>query len=152
MKTISIKIKRLDDVSGEITNELLTPTYGHYGDACFDIKAIENVIIAPGEIKVMRSGLAFQIPFGYEMQVRPRSGLSFKHGIMVPNSPATIDATYTGELKVALINMGKHDVNISVGDRFAQATVKEITQANFEFVEKLHKTDRGANGFGSTGK
>lgn len=145
MNKIDVKLKRLD-------KDAKMPTYGHYGDACFDLYAVEDVTIKCGEIKVMRSGLAFQIPIGYEMQVRPRSGLSFKHSIMIPNSPGTIDSSYRGEIKTALINLGDHDVLIKKGDRYAQATVKEITQSIFEFVEELDETDRGACGFGSTGK
>lgn len=145
MKTVDVKLKKLSE-------HAVMPTYGYDGDACFDLAAIEDVMIKPGEIKVMRSGMAFQIPYGYEMQIRPRSGLSFKKGIMIPNSPATIDFQFTGEVKTALINLGKDSVLIKRGDRYAQATIKEVTQAKFEFVDELHKTNRGSNGFGSTGK
>jgi len=97
------------------------------------------------------SGLSFEIPEGYEGQVRPRSGLALKHGISVPNTPGTIDSDYRGELKVILINYGDQPFPIRRGDRIAQLVPAAVTQAEFDEVEELCETERGAGGFGSTG-
>jgi dUTP pyrophosphatase len=97
------------------------------------------------------TGLALAIPEGYEIQVRPRSGLAFKHGITVPNTPGTIDSDYRGELLVLLINHGMHDFTIARGDRIAQIVLAPVVRAVWDEVEQLETTDRGAGGLGSTG-
>ena len=99
----------------------------------------------------MATGLAVAIPDGYEIQVRPRSGLALKHGISVPNTPGTIDSDYRGELKVIMINHGTDDFPIARGDRIAQLVLAPVTQADWEEVEELDDTARGSGGFGSTG-
>jgi dUTP pyrophosphatase len=102
------------------------------------------------EIKLISTGLSFEIENGFEAQIRPRSGLSLK-GITVANSPGTIDADYRGEVKIVLINLGKEDYKISKGDRIAQAIIAKAEQAIIQDADKLSETERGSNGFGSTG-
>lgn len=126
------------------------PTYGHEGDACFDLYALENYTIRPGEVKLIRTGLAMAISEGYEMQVRPRSGLSLK-GLIIPNSPCTIDAGYRGEIKTPMANVSEKAATIHAGDRYAQATIKPIWRVIFQEVDELPDSERGEGGFGSTG-
>lgn len=127
------------------------------GSSGFDIPSNEEVLIAPGEIKLVSTGLFFCLPDNHELQVRPRSGLACKHGITVLNTPGTIDSDYTGEIKVILINLGTESFTIKVGDRIAQGViVSGIKQFQFEFVNDLEEinkdnSERGSNGFGSTG-
>jgi len=134
----------------KLSEKAVMPTYGHNGDACFDLYAIEDVTLRPGDIKMIRTGLAVAIPEGYEMIVRPRSGMSSK-GIIIPNSPCTIDAGYRGEIKTPFMNVGDTIVGIKAGDRYAQGTVKPIWLVVFNEVEDLSDSDRGTGGFGSTG-
>ena len=134
----------------KISDKAILPTYGHDGDACFDLYAIEDVVIRPGEIKMIRTGLAVVIPEGHEMIIRPRSGMSLK-GIIIPNSPCTIDAGYRGEIKTPFMNVGDTIIGIKAGDRYAQGTVKPIWLVVFNEVEMLPGSDRGTGGFGSTG-
>jgi len=119
--------------------------------AGFDLHSIEDVVINPGERKLIGTGLAFEIEKGYEVQIRPRSGLAFKHGITVLNSPGTIDSDYRGEIKVLLINLGNEKFEIKKGDRIAQAVIAPVIQAEIIEVDSLSDTKRGAGGFGSTG-
>ena len=142
---INLKVKKLNNLA-EI------PAYQTAEAAGFDLHSIEDVVIAPGERKLIGTGLAFEIPAGYEIQIRPRSGLAYKHGITVLNTPGTIDSDYRGEIKVLLINHSNENFEIKVGERIAQAVIKEVIQATFEEVEELNDTARGAGGFGSTGK
>jgi dUTP pyrophosphatase len=128
------------------------PNYQTEEAAGFDLHSIEDIILKPNERKLIGTGLAFEIPKGYEIQIRPRSGLAYKHGISVLNSPGTIDSDYRGEIKVLLINHSDTDFEIKVGERIAQGVIQEVIQAKFEEVEELNKTARGAGGFGSTGK
>ena len=100
----------------------------------------------------MPTGLFIELPLGYEAQLRPRSGLAFKHGISLPNSPATIDSDYRGEIKVALINLSNEDFSIKNGDRIAQMIIAQHERAHWISVNELNDTDRGHGGFGSTGK
>ena len=116
-----------------------------------DVVAAEDVTIAPGARHPVATGLSVAIPQGYEIQVRPRSGLAFKHGITVPNTPGTIDSDYRGELKVLLINHGPEDFIIARGDRVAQLVVAPVTQGIWQEVDQLDATERGEGGFGSTG-
>lgn len=111
----------------------------------------EPVVLKPGERAMIPTGLAFAIPQGYEVQVRPRSGLAAKNGVTVLNTPGTIDSDYRGEVKVILINLGKDDFTINNGDRVAQLVVAPVTLGAFQPVASLDETERGAGGFGSTG-
>ena len=131
----------------------LLPSYQTAGAAGADLCAclIEPVILAPGQRAMIPTGLSFAIPSGYEIQVRPRSGLAAKNGITVLNSPGTIDSDYRGEVKVILINLGTEDFTIVHGDRIAQMVVAPVVQAQFQVVEALSATERGQGGFGSTG-
>ena len=115
------------------------------------LKDIGEIIIAPGERVLVPTGLAVEIPIGYEIQVRPRSGLSFKTGLSVLNSPGTIDADYRGEIKIILGNLGTITEKICHGDRIAQLVLAPVIQATFLFKDVLDSTDRGVRGFGSTG-
>ncbi|MEO9462160.1 MAG: dUTP diphosphatase [Marinomonas sp.] len=143
---IAVEVKRLPHGQG-----LDLPHYATDGAAGMDIVAAEDVTIAPGARHAVATGLSVAIPQGYEIQVRPRSGLAFKHGITVPNTPGTIDSDYRGELKVLLINHGNEDFAIARGDRVAQLVVAAVTQGSWVEVDELDATQRGAGGFGSTG-
>ena len=112
----------------------------------------EALTIAPGKRALVPTGMAMAIPTGYEGQVRPRSGLAAKHGVTVLNTPGTIDADYRGEVKVILINLGDVPFEIRRGERIAQLVVAPVSQVNFELRETLDATERGAGGFGSTGR
>jgi len=116
-----------------------------------DVLAAEDVSLAPGARHAVATGLAFAIPHGYEIQVRPRSGLALQHGITVPNTPGTIDSDYRGELKVILINHGADTFEIRRGDRMAQLVLAPVTRASWLKVDELDHTERGEGGFGSTG-
>ena len=133
------------------------PSYETTGAAGADVRAClgngEKMIIKPGERVLVPTGLSMEIPHGYEVQVRPRSGLSFKTGLMVLNSPGTIDSDYRGEVKVIIGNLGKNDEVINHGDRVAQLVLAPVVQAFYQVTnESLSETARGAGGFGSTGK
>lgn len=127
------------------------PVYATAGAAGMDVVAAEDVTIAPGARHAVATGLAMAIPEGFEIQVRPRSGLALKHGITVPNTPGTIDSDYRGELKVILINHGSEDFAIRRGDRVAQLVLAPVTRAEWLEVSSLDETARGVGGFGSTG-
>lgn len=116
-----------------------------------DVVSAENVVLAPGARHAVATGLAMAIPDGFEVQVRPRSGLALKHGISVPNTPGTIDSDYRGELKVILINHGAEPFEIRRGDRIAQLVLTPVTRARWIEVAELDETARGEGGFGSTG-
>jgi len=130
------------------------PQYKTSGAAGADICALlsEPVIIKKGERAMIPTGLFFSIPEGYEIQVRPRSGLAAKNGVTVLNTPGTIDSDYRGEVKVILVNLGNEDFEVKNGDRIAQIVVAPVTIGMFEQVTALDATERGAGGFGSTGK
>ena len=130
------------------------PTYETSASAGLDIRAFipESVILAPGDRKLIKTGLFLEIPVGYEAQVRPRSGLAFKNGITVLNSPGTIDADYRGEVGVILINHSKEEFEINSGDRIAQLVFAKVEQALWMETDTLSETERGEGGFGSTGK
>ncbi|MFS0736490.1 dUTP diphosphatase [Sphingomonas sp. 1P06PA] len=145
--TIRIALKRLPH-----GGDLPVPAYATDHAAGLDVVAAEDVTIAPGARHAVATGFAVAIPPGYEIQVRPRSGLAFKHGITVPNTPGTIDADYRGELKVLLINHGDAPFAIARGDRIAQLVPAAVTHAAFDEVDSLDETVRGAGGFGSTGR
>ena len=143
---VPVQIKRLPHGIG-----LDLPHYATAGAAGMDIVSAETVRIAAGARHAVGTGLAVAIPTGYEIQVRPRSGLAFKHGITVPNTPGTIDSDYRGELKVILINHSDEVFSIERGDRIAQLVLAPVTLASWTEVDTLDDTDRGAGGFGSTG-
>jgi dUTP pyrophosphatase len=143
---IAIRIKRLNHGAG-----LPLPAYASAGAAGMDICAAESANLRPGRRAAIATGFAFAIPHGYEVQVRPRSGLAIKHGITCLNTPGTIDCDYRGEVKVILINLGEEDFAINRGDRIAQLVVAPAPQALTQEVEDLDDTARGAGGFGSTG-
>ncbi len=143
---VGVRIKRLPHGEG-----LALPTYATPGAAGMDILAAEAVTLEPGARHALASGFAVAIPDGYEIQVRPRSGLALKHGIAVPNTPGTIDSDYRGELKIILINHGDEAFAIARGDRVAQLVLAPVTRAAWEEVVELDDTARGTGGFGSTG-
>ena len=130
------------------------PQYKTAGAAGADICALleSDVVLKKGERAMIPTGLFFEIPAGYEIQVRPRSGLAAKNGVTVLNTPGTIDSDYRGEVKVILINLGSEDFTIKNGERIAQIVVAPVTLGSFQVVDKLDETERGAGGFGSTGK
>jgi dUTP pyrophosphatase len=130
---------------------LALPAYATHGAAGMDVLAAEDVTLAPGARHAVATGLALAIPQGFEIQVRPRSGLALKHGISVPNTPGTIDSDYRGELKVILINHGDEPFAIARGDRVAQLVLAPVVRAAWKEVADLDETERGAGGFGSTG-
>ena len=131
--------------------DLELPAYATAGAAGMDVVSAEDVALAPGARHAVATGLSVAIPEGYEIQVRPRSGLALKHGISVPNTPGTIDSDYRGELKVILINLGTEPFIIHCGDRIAQLVLAPVTRAGWVEVDELDDTARGAAGFGSTG-
>lgn len=143
---VDISVKRLDHGAG-----LPLPAYATMGSAGMDICAAESLTLRPGKRHAVATGFAFAIPDGYEVQVRPRSGLALKHGITCLNTPGTIDSDYRGEVKVILANLGDEDFVINTGDRIAQIVVAPVTHGILCEVDALDDTERGTGGFGSTG-
>lgn len=143
---VAVRIRRLPHGEG-----LALPAYATPGAAGMDVLSAEDVTLAPGARHAVATGLSVAIPDGYEIQVRPRSGLALKHGISVPNTPGTIDSDYRGELKVILINHGAEPFAIARGDRIAQLVLAPVVLAAWREVAELDETGRGAGGFGSTG-
>ena len=137
----------------KLSNSVLIPKYETEGSSGMDIAAhiTDNIIINPGDKALVSTGFSMAIPRGYEIQIRPRSGLAAKKNITVLNTPGTIDADYRGEIKVILINLGKEKFVIENGDRRAQMVVCPVVQVNLEEVKELSGTERGIAGFGSTG-
>jgi dUTP pyrophosphatase len=144
---IEIGLKRLPHGEG-----LPLPAYASQGAAGLDIVAAENLILAPGARAPVATGFALAIPHGYEVQVRPRSGLALKHGITCLNTPGTIDSDYRGEVKVILANLGEAPFEIVRGERIAQLVPAPVLRARFAEVAELDETGRGSGGFGSTGQ
>lgn len=154
----TIKVKRLHD-------DAVVPRYVTAGAAGMDLHAVvypednggtlrkgeEAIPVEAGARVLIRTGLAFAIPAGFEMQIRPRSGLALKHGITVLNTPGTIDADYRGEVGVILFNSSSTTFYVNPGDRIAQAVIAPVADAEMVEVQELGETDRGAGGFGSTG-
>jgi dUTP pyrophosphatase len=143
---IEIRLKRLPNGEG-----LPVPSYASQGAAGMDVVAADALVLAPGQRHAVATGFAMAIPEGYEVQVRPRSGLALKHGISMPNTPGTIDSDYRGELKIIMINHGTNPFPIRRGDRIAQLVPAAVQHARFAEVEDLDDTARGGGGFGSTG-
>jgi dUTP pyrophosphatase len=143
---VDIEVKRLPHGEG-----LPLPAYATEGAAGMDVVSAEDVTLAPMARHAVATGLALAIPQGYEVQVRPRSGLALKHGITLPNTPGTIDSDYRGELKCIMINLGTEPFEIRRGDRIAQLVVAPVQIGRMVEVAELDETARGAGGFGSTG-
>jgi dUTP pyrophosphatase len=133
--------------------DLSLPEYASAQAAGMDIAAAveEQLVLQPGAISLIPTGLAAALPEGFELQVRPRSGLAVKHGITVVNAPGTIDADYRGEIKIGLINLGQEPFTVRRGDRIAQLVLAPVCRAVPESVSKLEETERGSGGFGHTG-
>jgi dUTP pyrophosphatase len=146
INSVPVAIRRLPHGEG-----LDLPAYATAGAAGMDVLAAEDVVLPPGGRHAVATGFALAIPEGFEVQVRPRSGLALKHGISLPNTPGTIDSDYRGELKIIMINLGTDDFAIARGDRIAQLVLAPVVLARWEEVAELDDTARGAGGFGSTG-
>ena len=143
--TIQLPIKRLDP-SVEL------PSYAYSGDAGLDLRANEDVTLAPYERKLVSTGLAIAIPEGYAGFLQPRSGMALKRGLSLANTPGLIDAHYRGELKVIAVNLDAHEsIHIELGERIAQLVIQKVPVVNLVEVDELDETDRGAGGFGSSG-
>jgi len=147
---VEIKIKRL---SAEF-DDVPIPVYATSGSAGLDVRAAieKEIIIEPSGIELVPTNLSVEIPVGYEIQVRPRSGLAANHGIGILNSPGTIDSDYRGEIKIIMINLGKKKFTIKCGDRIAQLVVSKVYTANLIQSDDLNHSQRGKGGFGHTGK
>ncbi len=128
------------------------PAYAHASDAGMDVRSVKALVIPPGQRALVPTGLVAIIPPNYEIQVRPRSGLALKQGVTVLNTPGTVDSGYRGEIGVILMNLGEQDFEVKVGDKVAQLVFAPVTQPAIEEVFEIDETDRGAGGFGSTGK
>jgi dUTP pyrophosphatase len=135
-----------------LSKEAIIPEYQTEGAAGFDLCSSGSYLVGPGERVLVGTGLAFEVPKGYELQVRPRSGLALKKGITVLNSPGTIDSDYRGEVGIILINHSGVGFIVERGDRIAQGVIAEVEQATFTVKEELSDTTRGEGGFGSTNK
>jgi len=141
---IPVNIKKLNDLA-------VIPQYQTSGAAGFDLHSTEEVVIMPGDTHLVSTGLAFAVPERFELQVRPRSGLSAKTKLRVANSPGTVDSDYRGEVKIILTNTGHVPSVIKVGDRVAQGVLCPVYRADFKVVDELDETSRGSGGIGSTG-
>ncbi|MFH1905305.1 MAG: dUTP diphosphatase [bacterium] len=148
MEEIKVEITRIPGAE-----DMPLPKYMTERASGMDLSAAvkEDMVLKPGEIKLVPTGIRIGILPGYEGQVRPRSGLALKHGISIVNSPGTIDADYRGEVGVILVNLGKKDFLIRRGDRIAQLVINKVSRADLVYVNKLAKTSRNAGGFGHTG-
>jgi dUTP pyrophosphatase len=144
---IDIALQRLPHGEG-----LPLPCYASEGAAGLDVVAAEELTLEPGSRHAVATGFAIAIPEGYEVQVRPRSGLALKHGITCLNTPGTIDSDYRGEVKVILANLGTEPFQIRRGERIAQLVPAPVPKAEFREVDSLDETQRGSGGFGSTGR
>lgn len=142
---MQLKVKKLNE-------NARIPFYAREGDAGMDLYSCEDYVLKSGERKLFPTGLAFEIPRGFEMQLRPRSGLALKKGISIVNSPGTVDSGYRGDVGLILINHGQEDFEIKIGDRIAQAVLNKIETAEFVEVSELDESDRGSGGFGHSGK
>ena len=150
MQQVDVQFRWLDP---ENSRDLALPVYASGQAAGMDAAAAitEDCILHPGEIKLFPTGFAVALPDGFEMQVRPRSGLAVKYGITVVNAPGTVDADYRGEIKIGLINLGKVPFTVQRGDRIAQLILAPVCRARLQLVQDLAATDRGGGGFGHTG-
>ncbi|MGB5850447.1 MAG: dUTP diphosphatase [Ignavibacteriaceae bacterium] len=150
IEEITIKFKRLS----EEFNNIPLPSYSTSGSAGMDIRAAikESAKLKPMEVEMITTNLSVEIPEGFEIQVRPRSGLAAKHGIGILNSPGTIDSDYRGEVKIILINFSKQEFIIQPGERIAQLILSKVFKARLEETEELNHSKRGKGGFGHSGK
>jgi len=146
--TVKVRVQRV----GQRGPPLDLPRYETAGSAGLDLRADEPFVLAPGERRLVPTGLALEIPPGHEGQVRPRSGLAVRHGIALVNAPGTVDSDYRGEVKVLLVNLGQEPAPFARGDRIAQLVIAPVSRAELEVVEDLAGSSRGAGGFGSTGQ
>jgi len=146
-----LQIMLTDSAQGDSS---FLPAYGSAGAAGADLRAAvaEPLELAPGDRVLIPTGIAIAVPMGFEAQVRSRSGLALRHGLYLPNAPGTIDSDYRGEVGVILQNGGSESVRIARGERIAQIVIAPVAQAQFVPVERLDETERGAGGFGSTGR
>ena len=151
MNKVTVSVRPLPHFEG-----LDLPAYETIGSAGMDVRAAvsqeDPLLLQAGERAMIPTGLSVAIPQGYEIQVRPRSGLAAKHGLTCLNTPGTIDSDYRGEIKVILVNLGQDAFTIQRGERIAQLVLAPVTQLAWEEVDALDETDRGAGGFGSTGR
>lgn len=147
---VTVKFKRISEHFSHIAE----PAYATKGSAGMDIRAAlkENLIILPMQVEMVPTNICVEIPEGYELQVRPRSGLAAKNGIGILNSPGTIDSDYRGEIKIILINFGKEEFTIQPGDRVAQLILSKVYRAEMKEESNLNHSKRGKGGFGHTGK
>lgn len=141
---MKVKIKKLHQ-------DAIVPQYQTQGSAGFDLHAIEKYVLKAGSITLIKTGLAMEIDSGFELQIRPRSGLALKNQITVLNSPGTIDSDYRGEIMVILYNHSQQDFVVNKGDRIAQGVIAKYERADFEVCMQLSDTQRGSGGFGSSG-
>jgi dUTP pyrophosphatase len=148
MNRLSVKVKRIHN-----DNDVPLPAYESEGSSGMDLRAAvkQSVLLRPGDIKLIPTGLAVSVPPGYEVQIRPRSGLALHHGVGMVNAPGTIDSDYRGEIGVILINWGDEPLEIQRGDRIAQMVVSQVYRAELLEVPDLDVTSRGQGGFGHTG-
>ena len=142
---MKIKIKRHSELA-------IIPQYAHPGDAGMDVHAIDSLTLKPGESALIQTGLSIELPPKTEAQIRPRSGLALKHGVTVLNTPGTIDEGYRGQIGVILINHGQEPFEVTPGMRIAQMVIAPVLRIDIETVETLTGSDRGEDGFGSTGQ
>ena len=140
---LKIKIAKITDVK--------TPHYAHKGDSGVDLYAAEDYILNPMERKLISTGIRLEIPYGYEAQIRPKSGLAIEHGISQINTPGTIDSSYRGEIKIPMINFSDRPYKIEKGKKIAQMVFSKVEEAVFEETHDFEQTSRGDKGFGSTG-
>jgi len=143
MKKIDVKIQK--------TNESRIPVYKTEESAGADIFTAESGVVEKGKVKLVKTGVSFSIPEGFEAQIRPRSGLALKKGVTILNTPGTIDSDYRGEVGIILVNFGDNDFVFNKGDRIAQVVFSKVYRAEFILSEELDSTDRGSGGFGHTG-
>lgn len=148
MNSLKVKIKRVNGAE-----DINLPVYKTVGSAGLDLCANveEEIVLKPGEFKLIPTGIKIEIPVGTECQIRPRSGLAFEYGITVLNSPGTVDSDYRGEISVLLVNLSNKEFKINKNDRIAQMVFAKYERAEFELVNDLTDTERGEGGFGSTG-
>lgn len=141
---VVVKLKLLDPT-------LEVPRFAYPGDVAVDLRSRVDATLAPSTIQGVPTGVAIQLPVGYEAQIRPRSGLALKHGISLVNSPGTVDTSYRGEIVCIMVNLGSEPFVIQKGDRICQMAVRKVPPVEIELVDELDETTRGAAGFGSSG-
>lgn len=146
MQKIKVVVRRLPG-----TDDLPLPAYETPNSAGMDLKAVEDAHLPPGSRTSIGTGISIALPDGYEAQVRPRSGLAFRHGVTLLNTPGTVDPDYRGEIRVILVNLGQAPFTVRRGDRIAQLVVAPVVRVGWVVAEQLPDTERGIGGFGSTG-